>query len=57
MLHLEAYAQRWAEKLACYQANGYTVGVNLFITRDEADGSLDSLKISRVAGFIRALTQ
>jgi hypothetical protein len=56
MLHQEAYAQRWAEKLACYQANGFTVGVNLFITRDESDGSLDSLKISRVAGFIRGLT-
>jgi|GEM_PF-589815 len=57
MLHQAAYALRWEEKLARYQANGYTVGVNLFITRDEADGSLDSLKISRLAKFIHALTE
>jgi hypothetical protein len=55
MLHEEAYAQRWQEKLSCYQANGFTVGVNLFITRDEPDGSLDSMKISRVAKFIQAI--
>ena len=57
MLHQEAYALRWEEKLACYQENGFTVGVNLFTTRDEADGSLDSTKISRVAKFIHALTE
>ena len=57
MLHQAAYAQRWDEKLACYQANGFTLGVNLFVTRDESDGSLDSSKISRVAKFIHALTE
>ena len=57
MLHQATYAQRWEEKLACYQANGFTLGVNLFVTRDEADGSLDSSKISRVAKFIHALTE
>ena len=33
----------------------YTQGINFFITRDEADGSLDSQKIRMIATYIKSL--
>jgi hypothetical protein len=55
MLHREDYRDRWDEKQAWYEAEGFTVGVDLFISRDEADGSLDSRKIGKMARFIAEL--
>lgn len=52
MLHVPRYLRRWKEKLAWYDANGITEagGKNgtLIITRDEANGSIDSSKINQL---------
>ena len=52
MLHVPRYLRRWREKLAWYEANGITEtnGENgtLIITRDEANGSIDSSKINEL---------
>ncbi|MEN6426179.1 MAG: AAA family ATPase [Phycisphaerales bacterium] len=53
MLHVPSYRRRWEEKLTWYKANGilpHSEGGGprgtLIITRDEANGSIDSPKIS-----------
>jgi hypothetical protein len=52
MLHVPRYLRRWKEKLAWYKANEITEagGKNgtLIITRDEANGSIDSSKINQL---------
>lgn len=55
MLTTPNYRERWNAKLAWYEANGYTQGVDLFITRDGADGSLDSQRLRKTADYIRSL--
>lgn len=53
MLHVPSYRRRWEEKLEWYRANGIktveagggTKGT-LIVTRDEPDGSIDSVKIA-----------
>ena len=55
MLHVPSYRRRWDAKLAWYKANGILPredggGPNgiLIITRDEANGSIDSEKIAKL---------
>lgn len=52
MLHVPRYLRRWKEKLAWYKANEITEagGKNgtLIITRDEANGSIDSSQINQL---------
>ncbi len=55
MLHVPSYRRRWEEKLAWYKANGilpHDEGggekATLIITRDEANGSIDSAKITHL---------
>jgi ATP-dependent exoDNAse (exonuclease V) alpha subunit len=55
MLHVPSYRRRWEEKLAWYKTNGiltYDEGGGprgtLIVTRDEANGSIDSSKIVRL---------
>ena len=55
MLHVPKYRRRWEEKLDWYKAHGILPreegrGLNgtLVITRDEANGSIDSEKIARL---------
>jgi ATP-dependent exoDNAse (exonuclease V) alpha subunit len=52
MLHIPRYLRRWKEKLAWYEANGIREagGKNgtLIVTRDEANGSIDSSKINQL---------
>ena len=55
MLHVPDYRRRWEEKLSWYRAHGILpreegVGENgtLIVTRDEANGSIDSAKITAV---------
>lgn len=55
MLDKEGYRKRWDAKLAWYEANGFTQGVDLFITRDDPDGGLDSQRLRKTADYIRAL--
>lgn len=55
MLHVPSYNRRWQEKLAWYRANdikpheeGGGPRGTLIITRDEANGSIDSSKITQL---------
>lgn len=55
MLDKEDYRQRWNAKLAWYEANGFTQGIDLFITRDDPDGGLDSQRLRKTADYIHSL--
>ena len=53
MLHVPSYRRRWEEKLGWYRAHGILPleegsceNGTLIITRDEANGSIDSAKIT-----------
>lgn len=55
MLHVPSYRRRWEEKLAWYKANGvlpHDQGEGekgtLIVTRDEANGSIDSAQIKKL---------
>ena len=55
MLHVPSYRRRWEEKLDWYRANGIRVQGDgggaegtLIVTRDEANGSIDSAKITKL---------
>jgi hypothetical protein len=55
MLHVPSYRRRWEDKLAWYKDNGILPyedggGPNgtLIVTRDEANGSIDSAKIAQL---------
>jgi hypothetical protein len=57
MLHVPRYRRRWEEKLGWYRSHGILPrneggGENgtLIITRDEANGSIDSAKITQLIG-------
>lgn len=54
MLHDDRYSKKWNEKLVWYEANGFIIEENLFLTRDEADGSLDSQSIRKAALLIQS---
>lgn len=49
------YAHGWDEKRRWYQANGFVEGVNLFTTRDDDRGGLDSRLVRNVALEIQRL--
>ena len=44
----------WLARQAWYAANGFDTGVNLFVTRDEPDGSFKLERLRKVAEYIRA---
>ncbi|MES1243724.1 MAG: AAA family ATPase [Acidobacteriota bacterium] len=55
MLHVPTYRQRWEEKLEWYRRHGIRVNGDdggaerkLIVTRDEANGSIDSAKIAKL---------
>ena len=55
MLHVPTYRRRWEDKLAWYKANGILPHEEgggprgtLIVTRDEANGSIDSSKITKL---------
>jgi hypothetical protein len=55
MLHVPRYRRRWGEKLAWYRTHGILPreegsGENgtLIVTRDEANGSIDSAKMTKL---------
>ena len=55
LAHGEEERLNWQARQAWYAENGFDAGVNLFVTRDEADGSFDAARLRRVAEFIRGL--
>ncbi|MHB1937483.1 MAG: AAA family ATPase [Acidobacteriaceae bacterium] len=55
MLNRDDYLRGWEWKLAWYKNNGYRLGENLFTTRDDDQGGLDSGPIHETAEQIRKL--
>lgn len=55
LLHLPDYARGWDEKRRWYEKNGFIEGQNLFTTRDDERGGLDSQSVQEVAQRIQAL--
>ena len=45
---------RWQERQNWYAENGYDAGINLFVTRDEPDGSFKPERLRKVAEYIRS---
>ncbi|MBS1211077.1 MAG: heat shock protein DnaJ domain protein [Proteobacteria bacterium] len=46
---------RWQERQAWYAENGFDAGINLFVTRDEPDGSFNPARLRKVAEYLRSL--
>ncbi len=46
MLHKPSYKEEWEQKKQFYERNGFTIGDNLFTTDEDANGAIDSEKIS-----------
>ncbi|MGH9569288.1 MAG: RNA helicase, partial [Candidatus Angelobacter sp.] len=62
MLHVPIYRRRWEDKVAWYKAQGilpYEEGGGprgtLIVTRDEANGSIDSTAINQLIGAVLGL--
>ncbi|MDP5241327.1 hypothetical protein Q9Q94_17440 [Uliginosibacterium sp. 31-16] len=51
----ESLRTRWQAQQAWYAENGFDAGVNLFVTRDEPDGSFKPERLRKVADYIRTL--
>lgn len=55
---LDASAREaWQADLAAYAALGFESGINLFVTRDDAAGGVDEVRLRKMAGFIHSLAQ
>lgn len=55
MLDKPEYKKRWRVKQQWYEDNDFIMGVNLFVSRDQADGSLDSQVLRKQALLVKAL--
>ena len=55
MLAQPEYARGWEEKRAWYAKNNVVEGINLFTTRDDERGGLDTREIQKVAEQIQRL--
>lgn len=55
LMHQPAYAEEWNKKLDFYHANGFVLNQNLFATRDEANGAINSDIILDTINKIAAL--
>jgi hypothetical protein len=55
MMNQDDYRRGWEWKTAWYEQNGYRDGTNLFTTRDDERGGLDSQIIAEAAERIRGL--
>lgn len=47
--------QRWQERQSWYADNGFEVGMQLFVTRDEPDGRYNAERLRKLAEFICSL--
>ncbi len=54
MLHKPSYAEDWQKKLKFYAANGFVEGQNLFTTKDDERGAIDSDEISAIILTIKS---
>jgi ATP-dependent exoDNAse (exonuclease V), alpha subunit - helicase superfamily I member len=55
MLNVPSYAEAWKRKLEFYKSIGYEEGENIFTTRDDDNGSIDSIAIKKVIDEIEDL--
>jgi hypothetical protein len=53
MLHDEYYRKYWEKKEQVYTTIGYIKNKNLFLTQDDKDGSIDSIKIQNIIDLIK----
>ena len=54
-LDSESARSAWQQRQAWLAALGFDPGINLCVTRDEADGSFDAARLRRMAEYIRSL--
>lgn len=47
MLHKPSYKEEWQQKKLFYEKNGFIVGDNLFTSDEDANGAIDSERISK----------
>lgn len=55
LLHKDDYRESWERKLKLYNQHGFIEGENLFTTRDDERGGLDSTSVTEVAEKIKNL--
>jgi len=55
MLDKDSYRQSWEWKQEWYTKNGYSLGKDLFTTKDDPSGGLDQEELTKVAREIEAL--
>ena len=48
LMHKENYRERWNRKQAKYEALGFTVGKNLFVTDEDTAGNMDSNEVAKM---------
>ena len=57
LLRKKEYALKFGEKLHFYNLAGYTLGVNLILTADDANGSLDMQAVARIIDWLKTICQ
>ena len=57
LLRKKEYALKFGEKLHFYNLAGYTPGVNLILTADDANGSLDMQAVARIIDWLKTICQ
>jgi hypothetical protein len=55
MMGNPGYRDKWEQKLAWYEANGYRRGVDLFVTMEDGASGIDSREVREVALRIKEL--
>lgn len=55
MLHKDDYRESWERKLKIYNSHGFTMDENLFTTRDDERGGLDSTHVVEIAERIKQI--
>jgi hypothetical protein len=55
MLNKDDYREAWERRVAIYNKEGFVEGENLFTTRDDERGGLDSTSVAAVAAKVKSL--
>ena len=57
LLRKKEYALKFGEKLHFYNLAGYTPGINLILTADDVNGSLDMQAVARIIDWLKTICQ
>lgn len=57
LLRKKEYALKFGKKLHLYNLAGYTPGVNLILTADDVNGSLDMQAVARIIDWLKTICQ